>query len=196
MICLARSLFVQKSRSTCQSMNELEVHAGVDLNVETLFMIHDALADLYWDVERMVPVIQVSLVPIKLSRWTPLTLQLLASYPTSPKPAMVRYTSLALAASIASFVSAAPAAVEKRTTIPVRKGHSSKSISAKSVVERDLARIANYNARKPASAGLEARASSGTITNEDVSYVASIEICTSYYSLIVDTGSSNLWVSL
>lgn len=109
---------------------------------------------------------------------------------------MVRYTSLALAASVASLVAAVPTAVEKRTTIPVRKGHSSKGISAKSVVERDLARIANYNARKPASAGLEARASSGTATNEDVSYVASVTICSASYSLIVDTGSSNLWVSL
>lgn len=105
---------------------------------------------------------------------------------------MVRFASqLAVAVSIASFVSAAPAQVEKVVTIPVRKGTSGKSFTAKDVVERDLARIAAFNDK---SGSLSARAGSGTAINEDVTYVAAVTICQQTFDLIVDTGSSNTWV--
>lgn len=98
---------------------------------------------------------------------------------------------LGFAASVISLVSAAPAQSEKLLTIPVRKGTSGKSLTAKDVVERDFSRIASYNTK---SGSLATRASSGPAINEDVTYVAAVTICTTVYNLIVDTGSSNIWV--
>ncbi|KAF8317955.1 putative aspartic protease [Clavulina sp. PMI_390] len=94
---------------------------------------------------------------------------------------------LALAASIASFVIAAPAP-DPFVTIPVAKGTSGNSFTAKDVVERDQGRIAHYNGRT-----FEKRTSSGIGFNQDVSYIAVVNICTQSFKLIVDTGSSNLW---
>lgn len=106
---------------------------------------------------------------------------------------MVRVSAqLAVAASIASLVSAAPTA-PKTVVIPVKKGSSGKSITSKDVVEHDLARIAAYNDK---SGSLSARASSGPAINEDVSYIAEVSICGTVYDLIIDTGSSNTWVRL
>lgn len=105
---------------------------------------------------------------------------------------MVRVaTFLILAASVATLASAAPALKEKRVVVPVRKGTSGKPITAKDVVERDLARIAKYNDKS-----LSARASSGTAINEDVTYVAQVSFCSQTFDLIVDTGSSNTWVRI
>ena len=61
----------------------------------------------------------------------------------------------------------------------------------RAVVVRDLARIAGYN-DKP----LPARAFSGTAINEDVTYVAQVSICSETFDLIVDAGSSNIWVRI
>jgi hypothetical protein len=106
--------------------------------------------------------------------------------------AMVRVaTSLALAASVATLVSAAPAQRGNRIVISVRKGTSGKPITAKDVVSRDLARIARYNDKS-----LSARASSGTAINQDVTYVAEVSFCSQTFDLIVDTGSSNTWVRI
>lgn len=98
---------------------------------------------------------------------------------------------LAIAAVALQSVYAAPSTPEKRITIPVRKGTSGHPITAKDVVDHDLARIASYNGR---SHSLVARASSGSAINVDVSYLAAVQICTQTFDLIVDTGSSNLWV--
>ncbi|KAF8317958.1 putative aspartic protease [Clavulina sp. PMI_390] len=101
---------------------------------------------------------------------------------------MVRLASqLAVAASIASLVAAAPAP-GSTIILPVKKGTSGNKITAKGVVERDQARIAGYNGRT-----LEKRASSGTVSNADVSYLAPVTFCSTTYQLIVDTGSSNTW---
>ena len=128
---------------------------------------------------------------------------------------MVRLTfamSGLLVASVTSLVSvsvsAAPASARgtsnagKHLTIPVKKGHSGPSISARTVYERDISRVVAYNKpRHPTSRRFDAdlsleekRQHSGTASNVDVSYVADIQICKDTYSLIVDTGSSNIWV--
>lgn len=105
---------------------------------------------------------------------------------------MVLLTShLAFAASIISLISAAPSPGEQFLTIPVKKGTSGKSFTAKDIVERDFSRIASYNAQ---SGSLSTRASSIVAINEDVDYVVAVTICGVVYYLIVDTGSSNLWV--
>jgi len=104
-------------------------------------------------------------------------------------------TSLVFAVSfhVTTLVSAAPAERGKSVVIPIRKGTSGKHITAKDVVERDLARIAVYNGK---SAAVSARASSGTAINKDVTYVAQVSICSQTFDLIVDTGSSNTWVRI
>lgn len=95
--------------------------------------------------------------------------------------------SLTLLASLVAS-SPTPSSNLKRTVLPVRKSNA--GISAKDLVDHGLARIAHYNART-----FSKRAgASGVITNEDVSYVADVEICGTTYSLIVDSGSSNTWV--
>lgn len=105
---------------------------------------------------------------------------------------MVRISAkLALATAALQCVNAAPSVPEKRVTIPVRKGTSGHPITAKDVVDHDLARIASYNGR---SHTLAARAASGSAINVDVSYLAAVQICTQTFDLIVDTGSSNIWV--
>jgi hypothetical protein len=102
-------------------------------------------------------------------------------------------TSFALAVSVATLVQAAPAQREKRVVIPVRKGTSGNPITAKDVIERDLARISVYNDKpEPVSA----RASYGTAINIDVTYIAEVSICSQTFGLIVDTGSSNTWVCI
>lgn len=72
---------------------------------------------------------------------------------------MVRITtSFALAVSVATLVQAVPAQRVKHVVIPVRKGTSGKLVTAKDVVERDLARISVYNDK---SEPISTRASSG-----------------------------------
>lgn len=100
-------------------------------------------------------------------------------------------SSLAFVASIISLISAAPAPGEQFLTIPVKKGTSGTSFTAKDVVERDLSRVASYNTQ---SGPLRERAFSIVAINEDVSYVVAVTICGVVYYLIVDTGSSNTWV--
>lgn len=121
---------------------------------------------------------------------------------------------LALAASLAAYAVASP--VEKRAVIAVEKRATSSQYLAKDLVARDQSRIAHYNERAAINRGekvVSKRASSGTVTNKDVryvqaaecaldpspnglldSYIAKVQICSTTYSLIVDTGSSNTWV--
>lgn len=78
---------------------------------------------------------------------------------------------LALAASLVSYVAASP--VEKGVlTIPVEKRTKSAQVLAKDIVSNDLARIGHYHEKAAAARGetyVHERASSGTVTNEDVS---------------------------
>ena len=88
-------------------------------------------------------------------------------------------STLALAAVAA--VSAAP--VERAVAIPLKLVSSVSS--AANLVQRGQARIERYNG---ASHVGNVDASSGSVTNEDVSYVADVSIGGSTWSLIVDTG--------
>lgn len=91
-----------------------------------------------------------------------------------------------------ALVSAAPT-VERSHSLPIRKGLSQggKHLSAKEVVERDLARI---SARSSRARDLSERAFSVVIINEDVSYVVPVILCGTTYYLVADTGSANTWV--
>lgn len=92
-------------------------------------------------------------------------------------------TSVALAAA-AAIVSAAPAPVQLESVkLPVKRVATFTSI--KNVVEKGQAKISKINSP---GVGLTARASSGTVTNEDVTYVAPVSIGGNTWSLIVDTG--------
>jgi hypothetical protein len=103
---------------------------------------------------------------------------------------MVRVAlSTAFVASLVLSAFATPIERESFVTIPVKKVGSA---TAKGLVEKDLRRLDNVNSggRKasPAATG------SGTVTNEDVTYVAAVTVGSQTFSLIVDTGSSNTWV--
>lgn len=101
---------------------------------------------------------------------------------------MLSKISLILAA--AAAVSAAP--VEQRAAdtiqVPVKQVNNVKS--ALGLVQAGQSRLNKIN---NGGSKLRARQSSGTVTNEDVSYIASVSIGGSAYDLIVDTGSSNTW---
>lgn len=75
----------------------------------------------------------------------------------------------------------------KTLTVPVHGVNNVKSI--KGLVEKGQARIQKVNG----AVHFNKDVSSGTVINEDVSYVAPLKIGGSTYNLIVDTGSSNTW---
>lgn len=84
----------------------------------------------------------------------------------------------------AAAVSASP--IERSplsATIPMKRAATFTSI--KNVVEKGQGRIQKVNGND---SGLARRASSGTVTNEDVTYVAPVSIGGKTWSLIVDTG--------
>ncbi|KUJ11569.1 acid protease [Mollisia scopiformis] len=96
-------------------------------------------------------------------------------------------TVLALAA---AAVSASP--VERRAqTVAVPLKHVSNFTSIKNVVSKGKARLNAINGIN--SVGVTAAVSSGSVTNEDVTYVAPVVIGGKTWELIVDTGSSNTW---
>lgn len=92
---------------------------------------------------------------------------------------------MALAASGALATPVAPRA--KTLTVPVK--HVSTVKDVKTLVEKGQARLRKVNG----DVEFRKESSSGTVTNEDVSYVAAVTIGGSTYNLIVDTGSSNTW---
>ncbi|TVY67385.1 Polyporopepsin [Lachnellula suecica] len=96
---------------------------------------------------------------------------------------------LAIAAA-AAVVSASP--VERAATVVIPVSHVTNVTSWKNIVNRGQARINKVNGIQ-AQPGFQNDASSGTITNELVSYVAPIVIGGKTWQLIVDTGSSNTW---
>ncbi|PIB02373.1 Polyporopepsin [Cercospora beticola] len=95
--------------------------------------------------------------------------------------------SLGLAAA-AAVVSAAPVQQESSSIVLPLKRVANFS-SMKSIVQSGEAKISKINSGSK----LTARQSSGSITNEDVTYVAPIVVGGRTWDLIVDTGSSNLW---
>ncbi|KAL3422783.1 vacuolar protease A [Phlyctema vagabunda] len=97
---------------------------------------------------------------------------------------------LAVAATVASAspVERAP----KTAVLPLNHTSNFKTLqSIKNVVSKGQSRINKIN--NVVAVDAVAAVSSGSITNEDVSYVAPISIGGKTYELIVDTGSSNTW---
>ncbi|KAF5695998.1 hypothetical protein FGLOB1_13882 [Fusarium globosum] len=100
---------------------------------------------------------------------------------------MLFAVTLTLAA--AAVVSASPLEPRAKTAVLPLK-HVVKASSIKAIVQKGQARIRKVNGE--GSFHVDA-VSSGTVTNEDVSYVAPVVIGGKTWNLIVDTGSSNTW---
>ncbi|EED12788.1 cathepsin E, putative [Talaromyces stipitatus ATCC 10500] len=77
----------------------------------------------------------------------------------------------------------------KTAVLPLKRV--SNFTSVKNLVSKGQARLNRVNGVAAISAVSEV--SSGSVTNEDVSYVAPVSIGGTTYDLIVDTGSSNTW---
>jgi len=88
-----------------------------------------------------------------------------------------------------AVVSASPVERQANTAVLPLK-HFSNFTSIKNIVDRGKARINKINGIEAASASPEA--SSGSATNEDVSYVAPVSIGGTTWQLIVDTGCTLL----
>ena len=95
-------------------------------------------------------------------------------------------TFLAIAA---AAVSASPVKREAQTAVLSLK-HVSNVKSIKNIVNKGQARINTINGVK--ATGATADVSSGSVTNEDVTYVASVSIGGGTWQLIVDTGCTSL----
>jgi hypothetical protein len=94
-----------------------------------------------------------------------------------------------LLAIAAAAVSASP--VERRaSTVVLPLQHHSNFTSIKNIVSKGQARINKINGVKAVSASPDA--SSGSVTNDDVSYVAPVVIGGGTWQLIVDTGCTLL----
>lgn len=89
----------------------------------------------------------------------------------------------------AAAVSASPVELQARTAVLSLK-HVSNVTSVKNIVDKGQARINKINGASAAGATTEV--SSGSVANEDVSYVAPVSIGGSTWQLIVDTGCTSL----
>lgn len=88
---------------------------------------------------------------------------------------------------LVALASAAPTERQDKTAkMPLT--HVNKAKSAKSLVASGQARINKINGVQSHSVGAAPDASSGSITNEDVTYVAPVSIGGNTWDLIVDTG--------
>ena len=95
-----------------------------------------------------------------------------------------------LLAIAAAAVSASPLAVERQAqTIVLPLTHVSKFTSIKNIVNKGQQRLGAINAN---AVGPTPDVSSGSVTNEDVTYVAPVTIGGSTWQLIVDTGCKSL----
>lgn len=82
----------------------------------------------------------------------------------------------------AAAVSASP--IERQAqTVPVPMKRVAQFVSIKNIVEKGQGRIQKVNG-----GSISRRASSGAVTNEDVTYVAPVKIGSNTWQLIVDTG--------
>lgn len=97
---------------------------------------------------------------------------------------MLLITFLSVAAVV---VSAAPLEPRAETIVLPLKRHSNVT-SIKNIVDKGQARIDAINGVQIARAARAAAVSSGTVTNDDVSYIAPVVIGGKTYELIVDTG--------
>lgn len=88
----------------------------------------------------------------------------------------------------AAAVSASPIELQAKTIVLPLK-HVSHVTSVKNIVDKGHARINKVNGISSASATTEV--SSGSVTNEDVSYVAPVTIGGNTWQLIVDTGCTS-----
>lgn len=93
------------------------------------------------------------------------------------------FTSLAVVATATAALASPVKPSGKTIALPVKRVSNVKS--AKSLVQKGHARLAKINGVKTVG---NVDVSSGSITNEDVSYVAQVTIGDGSYSLIVDTG--------
>ncbi|KAM0338866.1 hypothetical protein ACHAPU_011148 [Fusarium lateritium] len=97
--------------------------------------------------------------------------------------------SIALTVVAATGISASPLEIRSKTAVLPLK-HVTSVSSIKGLVQKGQARIHKVNGQV---ATTHVDASSGSVTNEDVSYVAPVIIGGKTWDLIVDTGSSNTW---
>jgi hypothetical protein len=93
-------------------------------------------------------------------------------------------TSIALVAATAAAVSASPIKVRDETT-SLKVTQIQRVTSVKNLVANGRDRLQHYNKEKSDGNRL---VSSGTVTNEDVTYVAPVNIGGATWQLIVDTG--------
>ncbi|KAF8171071.1 putative aspartic protease [Mycena galopus ATCC 62051] len=99
---------------------------------------------------------------------------------------MVRLSSpFLLLACLVSAAVATPVATPNVVSVPVYKKASGNTRSTKALLARDLIR---FNADAAAAVGV------APATNEDDTYVTATTVGTQTFELIVDTGSSNLWI--
>jgi hypothetical protein len=91
---------------------------------------------------------------------------------------------VSLLAVAVTAVSASPVVAQAKTAALSLKHHSNIS-SVKNIVDKGQARINKIN-------GATADVSSGSVTNEDVTYVAPVSIGGTTWQLIVDTGCTSL----
>jgi len=90
---------------------------------------------------------------------------------------------------VAAAVSASPVERQAKTAVLPLK-HINNVTSIKNVVKRGAARINKINGVQTVSTVSDA--SSGSVTNEDVTYVAPVSIGGTTWQLIVDTGCTSL----
>ncbi|KAF5542388.1 hypothetical protein FNAPI_9965 [Fusarium napiforme] len=101
---------------------------------------------------------------------------------------MLFAVTLTLAA--AAAVSASPLEPRAKKTAVLPLKHVVQATSIKPIVQKGQARIRKINGESTVQLD---SVSSGSVTNEDVSYVAPVVIGGNTWNLIVDTGSSNTW---
>jgi hypothetical protein len=99
--------------------------------------------------------------------------------------------SVALLAIAAAAVSASPIQHQAQTAVLPLK-HFSNVSSIKNIVDKGQARIKGINGGQGAGVSNAPEVSSGSVTNEDVSYVAAVTIGGNTWQLIVDTGCTSL----
>ncbi|KAK7420549.1 hypothetical protein QQX98_002748 [Neonectria punicea] len=102
---------------------------------------------------------------------------------------MLFAVSLAVAAAAAA-VTASPVEPRAKTTVLSLK-HVSSVTSVKNIVQKGQSRINKINGKSAVHFNVDV--SSGSVTNDDVTYVAPVVIGGKTWNLIVDTGSSNTW---